>query len=400
MKRNLIYLLIAVSLFGCKKKGETAIKLPPGPVQEELPQEELLAEGPDTIPRSSITFILGTDNSEFNQYYTLANHYYRLNADDKTDVVIDRFTSIKEVSDYLRENPGKNDRPYGLVNLVSHGNEFIDLRALVYPKGPRASTENLYQAVRDSILLPLDSTVLDSRSLIYLHGCAVGNNPGLLTALAVAFGSEQTGVRVKASKMFEYYAYLSKNKNPQSIRHYFAKTWYCFYHPDSIPGNAEFVRRFEEYYPGDSLIDWRGGVERRFQSNPGQIYHFSFVVPLTWETYYKEEAEVPLVNTRKRKQEWLDANTDFRAAIEATKVPIDYFQFRYYKPKYQKGDHTVYSLRVQAKGGVMCLIQPVLSEVDSLKRYFVPYLPEDEDPVFFEFSSVNSAAELNDRLDK
>jgi hypothetical protein len=340
----------------------------------------------DTVPRTSITFIVGEDKSGYNQYYTLAGNYYRLNPDDKTELVIGTLTSILEVCNYLKNHPPQNHRPYGLINLVSHGNEFIDLSVLIHPKGVRASAASLIAAVRDSIFAPLDSSIIDSNTLIYLHGCAVGNNQQLLTALALAFGSNQNGVKVKASRLFEYYGYVSKNKNPQSIRHYFAKTWYAFQHPDSVFEQRNLVRQFANRYPNEQT-HWAEGINRRFQANLSELYHFSFTVPVLWEEYYDDESTLPLLNSKTKKQEWLKQNKPLLTLLRKTHIPLDYFQFKYYTQKYIQNEEEVYVLRIKAKAEVICLIQPLLAENDSLQAMFVPFHPEKEDTLFFGFST-------------
>lgn len=383
MKKERIVVLMCcvVFFFSCTKKRETT------PLSHGMNCVLKLEEPADTVPRTSITFILGKDQSHNNQYYTLANHYYRLHPEDKTDIVIDNLTSVKEVCNYLRKHPSKNSRPYGLINLVSHGNEFLDLSTLIYPYGPRTSVKTLQNAIRDSILIPLDTTVLDGNSLIFLHGCAVGNNPDLLNNLAIAFGAEQNGVRVKASRLFEYYAYLSKNKNPQSIRHYYARTWYAFYHPDSMPNNLMFAEQFEERYPNDST-DWLEGIHRRFQSNPGNIYHYSFIVPAVWEDIYEDESLIPSVNTGKKRQAWIDSNQSFQDMLNKTGIPYKYFQTMFYKHIYKKKSTEFHGLRIKARAGVMCLVQPLLAEDDSLHTQFTPFLPDDKDPDYFRFSEI------------
>jgi hypothetical protein len=373
--------MIAVSLFSCKRKGGADVTVPVP--RDTVPQEEVFL--PDTLPRTSITFVLGKDNSDFNQYYTLANYYYRLNPQDKTEIVIDSMTSMLEVYNYLKDNRPKNDRPYGLINLVSHGNQFVDLKARVYPDGSRASTATLDKAIQDSLFLPLSTDIIDSLSVIYLHGCAIGNNKKLINKLGETFGREHNGVKVKASKYFEYYAYLAKNKNPSSIRHYFAKTWYGFYNPDHKPDDQGFADRLAAAYP-DEDVNWMEGVQRCFQGNPSELYHFSFLVPLKWEEVFTDEAEVPLVNTKKRRSDWLENNREFSQLIAETGVPLEYFQMRYYKPKYKRDGKDLYGLRVTARSGVLSLIQPLLSDDEEERTRFVPYQPDEEDTVFFEFA--------------
>ncbi|MDR1459797.1 MAG: hypothetical protein LBI60_06255, partial [Bacteroidales bacterium] len=347
-----IILVYALCFFSCNQQKKTS---PQTVVETEIVVME------DTLPRTSITFILGHDRSIYNQYYSLANYYYRLHEEDKTEIVIDTIRALSEVCRYIGEHPPENNRPYGLINLVCHGNEFIDLSALVTPHGVRTSAESLQQAILDSVFIPIDTNCIDSNTLIYLHGCAVGNNQALLSALSVAFGSRQNGVKVMASKLFEYYAYLSKNKNPQSIRHYFAKVWYAFYHPDSLVDQQHFVRQLKKRYP-DEQIQWKEGLNRRFQSNPGEIYHFSFFVPFLWEDLYEDESLMPALNTKARKKEWLTNNKPLLSLIRQTNIPLDCFQYKYYKQKYLRESQEVYVLRVKAKAGVICLIQPLLSE--------------------------------------
>ncbi len=372
-----ILLVSVVCFYSCNRNKQAA------PAEEKEVYEEIII---DTIPRTSITFILGKDIYHYNQYYTLADHYYRLHPEDKTEIVVDSLTSILEVCDYLKKHPPVNDRPYGLINLVSHGNEFIDLSVLLYPKGPRASAKSLKQALQDSVFIPLETAIIDSNTLIYLHGCAVGNNQELLTNLALAFGSDSNGVMVKASRLFEYYTYLSRNKNPQSVRRYFAKAWYAFYNPDDIPTDAVFAEQFSGRYPGEE-VNWLEGIERRFQSNPGEIYHFSFVVPAMWEEVYEDQSLVPVLNSGTKKREWLMNNQPFLSLLEQTQIPLDYFRFKYYKQKYRRNNEDIYALRVKAKAGVICLIRPLLSENDSLKALYVPFQPQENDTLFFGFSS-------------
>jgi hypothetical protein len=371
-----IILICTVCFFSCNQKKKTSQQ----PVT--IAEVEVME---DTLPRTSITFILGHDKSEYNQYYTLAGHYYRLHEEDKTEIVIDSITSLSELCRYLSEHPPANNRPYGLINLVCHGNEFIDLSVLVTPNGLRTSVESIENAMRDSVFVPIDTNSIDSNTVIYVHACAIGNNQPLLTALSLAFGSKQNGVKVTASKLFEYYAYLSKNKNPKSVRHYFAKVWYAFYHPDSTVREQEFIRQLKKRYP-DEQIKWKEGFNRRFQSNPGEIYHFSFFVPVLWDEVYDDELSIPTLNTKDKKKKWLRNNKSLRSLILQTHIPLNCFQFKYYKQKYLQEDQEIYVLRVKAKAGVICLVQPLLSENDSLKTLFVPFRPNQNDSLYFGFS--------------
>ena len=374
MSRSILILLMiaVVSLQACKGRGDTS----------PLPVADTLAQPCDTIPRISVTFIMGRDNSAYNPYYSLANQYYRLNPDERTEVVVDSLTALSQVLDWLRLHPADNGLPYGLVNLVTHGNEFIDLQMTVTPDGQRTSVESLRQAMADSLLLPPDSTVIDRHTLIYLHGCAVGQNQSLLDALAQAFGNRAT---VQASKLFEYYAYLSSNHNPQSIRHYFARTWYAFYHPDSNYNEASLLQQLRHRYPADTT-HWREGLHRRLQENPSQLYHYSFIVPCLWDEVYASPADMPLVNTRTRRCQWVADNADFRSLLARTQIPQNYFQVKFYRRTYILSDDSLaFGLHVKARAGVICLIQPLVVE-DTAGNPYTPFTPLINDTAVFAFS--------------
>src|ERR1051325_8453647 len=235
----------------------------------------------DTLTRAKITFILGKDENPRNPYYSLADDYYRLNDSDKTEIVIDTIYSLSGVLHYLTQYRPMNGHPWGTVNLVSHGNEFIDLSVQISPYGPRVSEESIRAAIADTVLRPLDTTIVDRQTLINLHGCAVGKNIGLLRMLGVAFGG-RTAPRVKASKLFEYYSNISQNNNPQFVKHYYAKVWYAFYQPDSIPDDSMLAAQFKSHYPNDA-VNWYDAVTRYHPATPAEEYNIRMFIPVVWE---------------------------------------------------------------------------------------------------------------------
>ena len=373
--RLLCCMLCVVSLLSCKGRGDAVV----------VDAIDTAAEVIDTLPRTSVTFIMGEDNWAYNQYYTLANHYYRMNRDERTSVVVEGLRSLSQVLEYLQNNPPADGRPYGLVNVVSHGNEFVDLQMKVTPEGGRTSADAIFEALVDGSLVSPDSSVVDSLTTVYLHGCAVGQNYALLAMLARAFGAGH-GVTVKASRMFEYYAYLSGNRNPQSVRHYFARTWYAFYHSDSAMDEGRMVWQLRQRYPSDTM-NWREGLRRRFQDNPSQLYHYSFEVPCTYEEVYDVGVRPVSVNGPRQRRQWLEEHSEFAELLAVTHIPLRYFQMKFYRRTYIREDEElVYGLLVKAKAGVVCLIQP-LTATDSLGNPFMPFRPEDGDTTVFAYAT-------------
>lgn len=365
-------LVLSVMLAACGKKEE--------------PSEAKRMALADTLPRASITFILGIDENAHNPYYSLADQYYRLNDSDKTEIVIDTIYSLSGVLRYLAQNPPRNGRPWGLINLVSHGNEFIDLSASVTPGGPRISEESVRQAMHDSLLAPLDSSIADYRTLINLHGCAVGKNLGLLRMLGVAFGGAHQ-IRVKASRMFEYYNNISQTSDPRFIRHYFARVWYAFYRPDTIPTDSQLANNFRSRYPAAD-VDWLDAVRRSRPNDPSEAYNIRMVIPVVWEDFYKTKQEMPDVRAKSRQDDWIQAKPEFQALMARTYIPRENFLVKFYNATYAVDSQNVFGLRVKARAGVACVIKPVLAAASAARNLesFTPYIPPSDDTEYFGFA--------------
>jgi hypothetical protein len=374
-KKIFLYCLFFAFIFACSHKKEkevTAVSVSESP-------------GTDTLPRKSITFILGKDESTRNPYYSLANDYYRLNDSDKTEIVIDTLISLLQVRDFLNTHRPENGRPWGLINLVTHGNEFIDLSVLVSPTGSRVSEKSLRKAIADSVFFPLDSTVIDKKTLFNLHGCAVGNNTALLNILSHAFGGERK-VRFKASRMFEYYANLKQNKNPVWIRHYYSRVWYGYYRVDSLLDEKKLAAQLAMRYPADS-VDWMAALQKQFPANPSEAYHINLNVPVVWDDYYHSIDSLPDLRTHKKQNTWLETKTEFLDLMKQTRIPRECFLVKFYRLNMQKDSLSFFVSRVKGMAGITCILQPVLSHEPVKGVPYPPLRPAENDSIYFRFSA-------------
>jgi hypothetical protein len=339
----------------------------------------------DTFPRSNITFILGKDEGNHNPYYSLANQYYRVNDLEKTEVVIDTMISLLEVRNYLENHCPENGRPWGLINLVSHGNEFVDLSVFTTPVGCRVSPESLNEAIADSVLIPLDSTIVDSKTLFNLHGCAVGNNSELLNTLAVTFGGKSSPAKVKASKLFEYYSYTGHNRDAKSIKHFYAKVWYAYYKADTIPDDSVLAEQLKAKYPADSM-DWITALKRQYPANPSQAYHMSLNIPVVWEDFFESRDELPDLTTKKKQNAWIKSKREFLSLMNKTHIPREYFSIKFYRLNYDTDSSTIYSSKIKAKAGVACIIKPVVEANNAGDT--APFIPKPDDGEYFGYSKA------------
>ncbi|MBQ9474286.1 MAG: hypothetical protein IJU81_07755 [Bacteroidales bacterium] len=369
LQKALHIALLSLLLLGCGGKGsqqqaDTAM------VEEPVPT--------DTVQRCSITFIMGEDRSAANPYYSLAGFYYRLSAKDRTDRVVDNLASLSEVIKYLNANPAPDSCPYGVVNLVCHGNGFVDLEPTVTRNGKRISVASLQEAMKRHRLPMPDSAVVDSLTIIHLHGCGIGNNRPLLKAMRQAFGDRP---RVVASKLFECYIHGSANHNPQNIIHYYAYAWYAFQNPDSTPSTAQLAKQFKKRYPHEH-VDWQSALSRSTPSSLNEPYHFSYIVPCRYEEIYGTPQELPPLNSRKQRLQWEADNADFQQLLASTGIERQYYRVRFYRQTYASGDSLLWGIKVKAHAGVVCVLKPLVT-TDSTTNAPLPLHPPLGDTAVF-----------------
>lgn len=340
----------------------------------------------DTFPRKNITFILGKDDNMRNPYYSLANDYYRLSDSEKTEIVIDTMISLLEVRNYLDKYRPEDGHPWGTINLVTHGNEFIDISVYVTPTGSRVSEKSLLKAIADSVIKPLDTRAVDKKTVFHLHGCAIGNNTVLLNLLGITFGGIKSPAKMQASKLFEYYAYTSQNKNPQTIKHYYAQVWYAYYNVDSFLDEETLVNQLKKKYPNDN-IDWVEAIRRQYQSTPSEAYHMNLKIPVVWEDFYESKSQLPDLRTKAKQLKWLEGKTEFLDLVKKTRIPREYFRIKYYTLVYSRDSGTIYSNKVKGMAGVICIIKPLIGKDDSQNKKYIPFVSSSTDSTHFGFAS-------------
>jgi len=215
-----------------------------------------------------------------------------------------------------------------------------------------------------------------------VHGCSVGNNKGLLDALSNALGGNRPA-NVQASKLFEYYTNLLGN-DPSAVEHYFADVWYAFYRIDSGVVEDSLIDQLNCRYP-DAAIDWREALAREEPADPSEAYHMKILVPVIWEDFYESPDQLPMLNTQRKQNRWVDNNEEFLSLMEKTRIPREYFRIRFYRRIYERDSDTLYSNKAKAMAGVICIIKPLLDEGVSIDQY-VPFRPSNSDACYFGFS--------------
>ena len=108
-------------------------------------------------------------------------------------------------------------------------------------------------------------------------------------------------------------------------------------------------------------------------------------MPCTYSEFYEEAADMPSVGSRQKRGQWIDSHPELLEMVALTHIPRQYFQFKFYRQKAVGDDGQVYhGLRVKARAGVICLIQPLLAG-DSAKPY-APLRPALNDTSYFAYN--------------
>jgi|GEM_PF-3381430 len=274
------------------------------------------------IETEAITFILGADADLKNPFYLKAELYYRHNEKNKTEKVILSCHSLAEVQEYLTENA--SDRPWGLINLVSHGNHYLGLSVKITPDGKRASVERLEESLEKGIFKRFSKNVIDDETIIALHGCGLGNNVELVNAIKAVFSNKVTSAKVKTSTNFEYY--VSDENNQQAITKYLADFWITSYKMGYKPSNNIIEKRFSAEYP-DSDVNWKEALLKEQGSVAGDVFHYTFEVPVKWVFRYDCNDSIPKLENENLKLQWVSQNPSIMEDLRKIDISPEKFNW-------------------------------------------------------------------------
>ena len=310
--------------------------------------------------RPTITFILGADRYDVNPYYANALRYYRQNPHANPGQLVTACRSLREVCQYLEQHvpPGK---PWGTINLVAHGNAWTGMDLPVLPgDSSRTSAATLLAAQAAGQLPPLPDRVLDARTEIRLHGCALGLDTALLMTLSQTLGgADKTCPKVVSTRFFNQYE-LEGGCMQQGL----AEFWYTSYPTYQRPTPEQLARSLGNKYPNNDL-QWADALSRRRPRWAGDTYWRPVVVPVQWAVTYPDSAVRPALATPEAQQRWLEGQTDLQSALQRLGLPADKFRwsFRTETMAFEDGA-TEPAIVVEGQTTVCCVLRGVRNTED------------------------------------
>lgn len=306
--------------------------------------------------RQDITFLLGQDKDGANPYFQKARQYYRQHPEDRTEFIVDTCQSLLAVRNYLNTNTPANDRPWGKINLVFHSNEWTGMGVPTLPGGKRTTEASLANAIGQGVFPPLSKEVVDACTEMVFHGCALGRNEGLLTALRAAFLPADVETQFSSSP---YFVIFDEQKNGYPKR-FLADYWYTFYRTGHKPQDSVLVRQLQQRYP-TAAVDWKSALQAQSPIDGNKPFHYTFKVPIVWTVTYPSEAERPSIATWKDQQRWLSQQAELQTVFETYQIPESHFSWYLRTLDYTFEDGTV-EPAIKAVG--FCTVLCVLKEVD------------------------------------
>ncbi|MCF8367606.1 MAG: hypothetical protein K9G76_01095 [Bacteroidales bacterium] len=300
----------------------------------------------DTNSRLSITFILGQDSDKKNPFYSTAESYFRSNKKEKTEIVITHFSSLAEVQEYLIQHAPANNLPWGLVNLVSHGNQCQGLRVKITANGSRASAQNIRKGIAEGLLNEMPKHVLDENSLVVLHACGLGKDTELTEAVKMAFSGKFFKPIVQSSPYFEYYV-TSKNKESEIAR-FEADYWYIYYKMGYRPEDRVIEQQLKNKYKGESL-DWHTALQKTAAYKAGDVFHYTYDVPVKWVIRYPHVDSVPTPKSQRECEDWVRKNPQIMTDLKDINIPPGKFNW-WFRKIYVKNDDGSKSPALWVKG--------------------------------------------------
>jgi hypothetical protein len=355
------------------------------PVVAEVPPKEKQF-------RESITFILGEDNDENNRYYEEASRYYAQAPEGKTEYLVTGCRSLLEVRDYLEKNRPHNQFPWGLINLVSHGNQWTGLSVRVTPDSRRTTAARLVEYIDNKTFKPLPKTIADEDTEIFLHGCGLGNNRLLINAIARAFGGNDHAPVVRASRLFEYHASVQGHDRVESQR-YMADTWLVSYKMGEKPPAFALLKELREKYPLAS-IDWGSALSRTQPRWVGDSYHYTFEVPVKWVIPVHEDS-IPDLTTPQRQLKWIGNQQNIVRELLNLGISPEKFSWSFTKVYLDREDSTrVPAFWVKGYCTILAALQALTEGSDEGSVLRKPFAPSLDDSTYYysttHFSNVEN----------
>lgn len=296
--------------------------------------------------RPSVTFILGADEKDSDQFYALAKKFYLTNQEEQTDYFVDTCRSLFAVRDFLELN--HSTLAWGKINLVLHSNQWTGMSISVMPDGERASVESVFENIQNETFLPLANSIIDQDTEMNFISCGLGKNKDLLYAMQLAFGDfDDQQPSINSSEDFVYFGYDER----QQVVTRKLSPYYAFYRTAYKPADLHLQRQFQDRYP-NVPIDWLAAMNTNSANEEVDVFHTKFNVPIVWNVALDVPAERVQIESKHDEIDFVRAQEDLMELLEKYNIPIEKFRWNISITEKEGKAHAT----IKGKSTVVCVL--------------------------------------------
>ncbi len=257
---------------------------------QEMPSNSCVTEA-----RSSVTFIMGTDEPNSNNFYKNATYYYHMHPEDKTDFVIHSCKTLEDILDYLSNQSG--NKIFGTINIVCHGNPWQGLSMKIKNDLQRASLPNLQAALKSKRIIPLCSISVDHHSQVNIISCGVGQNTKLSEILKEIFSCPESN-RQPAFNIEKDFVNITDKMDKKRSEFYFVASKYDYSSPEIISGKLKSKYK-------NIPINWQKAYRNENRNSGDEPYKHGFRMLVEWKIGFNESRDIPVLKNDADILKWL-----------------------------------------------------------------------------------------------
>ncbi|NND05051.1 MAG: hypothetical protein HKN87_01615 [Saprospiraceae bacterium] len=248
--------------------------------------------------RPSVTFIMGVDKPG-QQYFGLAEHHFLWHPDESTMTIVKSCRDLSSVLSYLNTHASDTE-PWGIINIVLHGNVWSGLSLAMWPEGPRAYPKELFRAARENRFPRLDNQSVDEETRVSFWACGIGKNPLINLALREIC---TTGEVVRPNVFASPHFVLFKAKD-EYVERYAASYWPYFFKRGYRPSISEIDYDHSLRFP-EANVDWSAILMEDQQTSTENICKEEFHIPVSCTVLYEDNHDRPSVGSIEEQMTWI-----------------------------------------------------------------------------------------------
>ena len=288
-------------------------------------------------------FLLGEDKDE-QQYFTLAEEFFRTDSAMQCSKFVTHIRSIEELIYFL--NRQDTNTPIERIELVTHGNVWSGLSVRIFDGGERAYPKELLKATVNDQLPRLKDGILNEHTVINVWACGIGTNPLLNIGVSNCFESE-SGIKPKVNLTKKFVVFKRVGDNVKMVK---ASYWPYFFKKGYRPSDKTIARELKRQFPNKDLT-----AILNDSKNEAMIEEFN--VPIKWTVTYPTKEARPSLNSEEEEMAWIKSQPKLVQRIKDLSIPINQYNWKVQKVLDYRDDGTVVPC-IQALGmsTVRCLL--------------------------------------------